>query len=270
MKNLFDDDILLDDNDVTSTFDDVMVTSLSNLVNDNLNYLKHNSYLNTDIDSRYNAYYAYMDSFRGYCDYRNYFDIITYDINNPYSISLNVKGLLGQKYHRNHYGNCLLGIIDTNIIKSIPHITNINIEPLYDFYEVNKNSINILMFMTISKYRDKNKSNLIDDEFIENLKEFISNFNDNKIDHKLVFQNVVFEYDSIKKLNNILSNNIKIQITGDCKIYIPDDIYGRYENGRQMSLSQLTPASLFASMYQEFDDCDNIEFDIFSVFKNIN
>ena len=43
MKDLFDDDILLDDNDVTSTFDNVAVTSLSNLVNNNLNYLKFNS-----------------------------------------------------------------------------------------------------------------------------------------------------------------------------------------------------------------------------------
>lgn len=40
MEDLFDDDILLnDDNDVTSAFDNVAVTSLSNLVNDNLNYL---------------------------------------------------------------------------------------------------------------------------------------------------------------------------------------------------------------------------------------
>ena len=48
MEDLFDDDILLDDNDVTSTFDNVAVTSLSNLVNDNLNYLKFNSYINND------------------------------------------------------------------------------------------------------------------------------------------------------------------------------------------------------------------------------
>ena len=44
MKNLFDDDILLDDNDATAVFDNVAVTSLSNLVNDNLNYHKFNSY----------------------------------------------------------------------------------------------------------------------------------------------------------------------------------------------------------------------------------
>ena len=48
MKDLFDDDILLDDNDVTSVFDNVVVTSLSNLVNDNLNYFKFNSYKNND------------------------------------------------------------------------------------------------------------------------------------------------------------------------------------------------------------------------------
>ena len=48
MEDLFDDDILLDDNDVTSTFDNVVVTSLSNLVNDNLNYFKFNSYKNND------------------------------------------------------------------------------------------------------------------------------------------------------------------------------------------------------------------------------
>lgn len=48
MEDLFDDDILLDDNDVTSTFDNVAVTSLSNLVNDNLNYFKFNSYKNND------------------------------------------------------------------------------------------------------------------------------------------------------------------------------------------------------------------------------
>ena len=46
MEDLFDDDILLnDDNDVTSVFDNVAVTSLSNLVNDNLNYFKFNSYI---------------------------------------------------------------------------------------------------------------------------------------------------------------------------------------------------------------------------------
>ena len=43
MKDLFDDDILLDDNDVTSVFGDTAVTSLPNLVNNNLNYLKFNS-----------------------------------------------------------------------------------------------------------------------------------------------------------------------------------------------------------------------------------
>ena len=48
MEDLFDDNILLDDNDVTSVFDNVVVTSLSNLVNDNLNYLKFNSYINND------------------------------------------------------------------------------------------------------------------------------------------------------------------------------------------------------------------------------
>ena len=48
MEELFDDDILLDDNDVTSAFDNVAVASLSNLVNDNLNYFKFNSYKNND------------------------------------------------------------------------------------------------------------------------------------------------------------------------------------------------------------------------------
>ena len=133
MEDLFDDDILLDDNDATSAFNNVAVASLSNLVNDNLNYLKFNSYINDDIYKRHNAYYAYMDSFKGYGQYKNYFDVVTFDVNNPYSISLNVKGLLGEEYHCRHYRNCLLGVIDTNIIKAIPHITNINIEPLYDF-----------------------------------------------------------------------------------------------------------------------------------------
>lgn len=45
MEDLFDDDILLDDNDATSALDNVAVASLSNLVNDNLNYLKFNSYI---------------------------------------------------------------------------------------------------------------------------------------------------------------------------------------------------------------------------------
>lgn len=53
MENLFDDDILLDDNDATSAFNNVAVTSLSNLVNDNLNYLKFNSYINDDIIAKY-------------------------------------------------------------------------------------------------------------------------------------------------------------------------------------------------------------------------
>ena len=127
MEDLFDDDILLDDNDATSVFNNVAVTSLSNLVNDNLNYLKFNSYINNDIYERHNAYYAYMDSFKGYGQYKNYFDVVTFDVNNPYSISLNVKGLLGEEYHCRHYRNCLLGVIDTNIIKAIPYITNINI-----------------------------------------------------------------------------------------------------------------------------------------------
>ena len=48
MEDLFDDDILLDDNDATSAFNNVAVTSLSNLVNDNLNYFKFNSYKNND------------------------------------------------------------------------------------------------------------------------------------------------------------------------------------------------------------------------------
>ena len=57
MEDLFDDDILLDDNDVTSVFDNVAVTSLSNLVNDNLNYHKFNIYINDSIYKRHNAFY---------------------------------------------------------------------------------------------------------------------------------------------------------------------------------------------------------------------
>ena len=56
--------------------------------------------------------------------------------------------------------------------------------------------------MTLSKYRDKNKSNLIDDEFVENIKEFILNFKDNNIYYELVFENVVCEFESIKNLIN--------------------------------------------------------------------
>ena len=76
MEDLFDDDILLDDNDATSEFNNVAVTSLSNLVNDNLNYLKFNSYINDSIYKRHNAFYAYMDSFKGYGQYKNYFDTV--------------------------------------------------------------------------------------------------------------------------------------------------------------------------------------------------
>ena len=264
MEDLFDDDILLDDNDATSAFDNVAVRSLSNLVNDNLNYLKFNSYINNDIYDRHNAYYAYMDSFKGYGQYKNYFDVVTFDVNNPYSISLNVKGLLGEEYHCRHYRNCLLGVIDTNIIKAIPYITNINIEPLYDFYEVNEKCTNILIFMTLSKYRDKNKSNLIDDEFIENIKEFILNFKDNNIYYELVFENVVFEFESIKKLNNLLPSNIKIQITGDCKIHLPDNIIAKYKH-----VKQDMQILLFANTYPDFEDCDNITFSIFSILKGL-
>ena len=264
MEDLFDDDILLDDNDATSALDNVAVASLSNLVNDNLNYLKFNSYINNDIYDRHNAYYAYMDSFKGYGQYKNYFDVVTFDVNNPYSISLNVKGLLGEEYHCRHYRNCLLGVIDTNIIKAIPYITNINIEPLYDFYEVNEKCTNILIFMTLSKYRDKNKSNLIDDKFIDNLKEFILNFKDNNIYYELVFENVVFEFESIKKLNKLLPSNIKIQISGDCKIHLPDDIIAQYRQ-----VQQDMQISLFANTYSDFDDCDNITFNIFSILKDL-
>ena len=264
MEDLFDDDILLDDNDATSAFNNVAVASLSNLVNDNLNYLKFNSYINNDIYDRHNAYYAYMDSFKGYGQYKNYFDVVTFDVNNPYSISLNVKGLLGEEYHCRHYRNCLLGVIDTNIIKAIPNITNINIEPLYDFYEVNEKCTNILIFMTLSKYCDKNKSNLIDDEFVENIREFILNFKDNNIYYELVFENVVFEFESIKKLNKLLLSNIKIQISGDCKIHLPDDIIAQYRQ-----VQQDMQISLFANTYPDFDDCDNITFNIFSILKDL-
>ena len=138
MKDLFDDDILLDDNDVTSTFDNVAVTSLSNLVNNNLNYLKFNNYINDDIYKRHNAFY------------------------------------------------------------------------------------------------------------------------------ELVFENVVFEFESIKKLNKLLQSNIKIQISGDCKIHLPDDIIAQYRQVRQdMQIS------LFANTYPDFDDCDNITFNIFSILKDL-
>lgn len=264
MEDLFDDDILLNDNDATAAFDNVVVTSLSNLVNDNLNYFKFNSYINDDIYKRHNAYYAYMDSFKGYGQYKNYFDVVTFDVNNPYSISLNVKGLLGEEYHCRHYRNCLLGVIDTNIIKAIPNITNINIEPLYDFYEVNEKCTNILIFMTLSKYCDKNKSNLIDDEFVENIREFILNFKNNNIYYELVFENVVFEFESIKKLNKLLPSNIKIQISGDCKIHLPDDIIAQYKQ-----VQQDMQISLFANTYPDFYDCDNITFNIFSILKDL-
>lgn len=263
MKNLFNDDILLDDNDVTSVLDDTGVTSLYNLVNNNLNYLKSHSYLN-DIDKRYDAYDAYINSFKGYEHYKDYFDIITYEVNNPYSISLNIKGLDGEKYHRDHIRNCLLGVIDTNIIKSIPHITNINIEPLYDFYAVNERSTNILMFMTLTKYKDLNKSNLIDDIFIENIKEFIENFKDNNIDYMLIFDNVIFEYDSIKKLNNILLDNMKICISCNCKIHLPNNILEQYKH-----IEQLMYVTTLANMYSFFDNYNKIKFDLFPIFKNL-
>ena len=139
MENLFDDDILLnDDNDVTSVFGDTAVTSLSNLVNNNLNYLKFNSQINNDIYKRHNAYY------------------------------------------------------------------------------------------------------------------------------ELVFENVVFEFESIKKLNKLLPSNIKIQISGDCKIHLPDDIIAQYRQVRQdMQIS------LFANTYPDFYDCDNITFNIFSILKDL-
>ena len=139
MENLFDDDILLnDDNDVTSAFGDTVVTSLSNLVNDNLNYLKFNSYINNDIYDRHNAYY------------------------------------------------------------------------------------------------------------------------------ELVFENVVFEFNSIKKLNKLLPSNIKIQISGDCKIHLSDDIIAKYKQ-----VQQDMQISLFANTYSDFDDCDNITFSIFSILKDL-
>lgn len=150
------------------------------------------------------------------------------------------------------------------LIKAIPYITNINIEPLYDFYEVNEKCTNILIFMTLSKYRDKNKSNLIDDKFIDNLKEFILNFKDNNIYYELVFENVVFEFNSIKKLNKLLSSNIKIQITGDCKIHLSDDIIAKYKQ-----VQQDMQISLFANTYPDFDDCNNITFNIFSILKDL-
>ena len=139
MENLFDDDLLLnDDNDVTSAFGDTVVTSLSNLVNDNLNYLKFNSYINNDIYDRHNAYY------------------------------------------------------------------------------------------------------------------------------ELVFENVVFEFNSIKKLNKLLPSNIKIQISGDCKIHLPDNIIAKYKQ-----VQQDMQISLFANTYPDFDDCDNITFNIFSILKDL-
>ena len=118
--------------------------------------------------------------------------------------------------------------------------------------------------MTLSKYRDKNKSNLIDDEFVENIKEFILNFKDNNIYYELVFENVVFEFESIKKLNKLLPSNIKIQISGDCKIHLSDDIIAKYKQ-----VQQDMQISLFANTYPDFDECDNIKFNIFSILKDL-
>ena len=79
-----------------------------------------------------------------------------------------------------------------------------------------------------------------------------------------LFENVVFEFESIKKLNKLLPSNIKIQISGDCKIHLPDDIIAQYRQ-----VQQDMQISLFANTYPDFDDCDNITFNIFSILKDL-
>ena len=68
----------------------------------------------------------------------------------------------------------------------------------------------------------------------------------------------------LKKLNKLLPSNIKIQITGDCKIHLPDDIIAKYKQ-----VQQDMQISLFANTYHDFDDCDYITFNIFSILKDL-
>ena len=75
---------------------------------------------------------------------------------------------------------------------------------------------------------------------------------------------MLFTSNNVSDLNKLLPSNIKIQITGDCKIHLSDNIIAKYRQ-----VQQDMQISLFANTYPDFDDCDNITFNIFSILKDL-
>lgn len=217
IDNLFDDDILIND-DSTSVFTNTEVESLTNLINSNIDKVKKNTRLCLKGDG-YDVWRVYIDETRGMGMHNGYFDCFSYNINNPYSVTLNIKSLNGFKYH-NRRTNYRLGIIDITMFKQIPNVTNIELEPIYE----DETIFNNIVFMPL--LRSENKApDTINKEFIDNLKyleETRSLYQiKNKLGRCVIFQSCIFESESIiKYLNDNLPKGFKAIICHDCDVFV--------------------------------------------------
>lgn len=218
IDNLFDDDILISD-DSSSVFNDTGVESLTNLIGNNITKFRKNTYLNMK-GCNYDVWRAYLNETKGiYHD--GYWNSFSYNVNDPYSVTLKIKSLNGFKFH-NRQTNYKLGIIDINLFRCIPYIRNIELESIYE----DRTIFNDIIFMNMLNYNN-HKDNRIDKSFVDNLQWLEETRNEyqikNNISQYIVFQGCTFNRDTIQYLNDNIPDNFDIIITSDCDIFMNDE-----------------------------------------------
>ncbi len=219
IDNLFDDDILIGD-DSSSVFNDTGVESLTNLIGNNITELKKNSYLNMR-GTNYDVWRVYLNETKGrYHD--GYWNSFSYNVNDPYNVTLKIKSLNGFKFH-NRQTNYRLGILDINLFRCIPYIQKIELEPIYE----DRTIFNDIIFMNMLNNNKHKDNNMIDKSFVDNLQWLEEIRNEyqikNNISQYIVFQGCVFDVDAIQYLNDNIPDNFDIIITSDCDIFMNDE-----------------------------------------------
>lgn len=258
IEELFDDDILIDDS--SSVFNNTGVESLTNLIENNIIKFKNNIYLNMKGDG-YVAWCAYLDETKGVFNH-GYWDCFSYKVNNPYSVTLKLKSLNGFKYH-NGRSDYRLGIIDVNLFRQIPNVTNIELEPIYN----DKTKFNDIIFMQILRYKDKTP-NIIDNKFVDNLKNLIEIRSEYQIKYNItpyiVFQECSFNFDTVKYLNDNLPGDLQV-ILCDCGVLAPPEKLDKlYPNNNFMGFAKMT---VLEDMCHIWTDCNKIKFYTEPIFK---
>lgn len=219
VDNLFDDDILTNIDDSTTVFTDTVVESLSNLIGNNIDKYRRNTFTNMK-GCNYDVWRAYLNETQG-TGIHGYIDCYSYNVNEPYSVTLKIKALNGFKWH-NRRTDYKLGIIDINLFKCIPYVRNIELESIYN----DKTRFNDIIFMNMLNYNN-HKNNRIDKEFVDNLQWLEETRNDyqikNNISQYIVFQGCIFDGNIMQYLNDNIPDKFDIIIAPDCDIFVNDE-----------------------------------------------